>query len=97
MASSFAIRSLTLVALAAALAGCGRDVSVSEQVMEAKQAAERAEAAQRAAEAAASRLTRQTSPEVSVIEENPENYERDDPVEPDVVPEPTDTDSGSNS
>jgi len=97
LASSFAIRSLTLVALATALSGCGRDASVSEQVMEAKQAAQRAEAAQKGAEAALSRITKQTSPEVSVIEENPENYVQDDPIELDADPEPAVTENGSSS
>lgn len=97
MASSFAIRSLTLVALAAALAGCGRDPDLSEQVMEAKQAAQRAEAAQKAAEDAASRVTRQASPEVSVIEEPSESNAQDDPVEPDADPEPAATDTNFNT
>lgn len=97
MASSFAFRSLTLVALAVALAGCGRDTNVSEQVMEAKQAAQRAEAAQKGAEAALNRIMKQNSPAVSVIEENPENYVQDDPIEPDVDPDPPQADSSSNS
>jgi hypothetical protein len=82
VASTIRFRPLALTAVAiilsTSLSACGRNAEVAEQVMEAKQAAERAEAAQRKAEQALERIIRQTSPEVSVIEDDPENYAKDE-------------------
>jgi hypothetical protein len=84
-----------MFALTAGLSGCGRDTSVAEQVMEAKQAAQRAEAAQAGAEQALARLTKQQSPVADAVpvEQEPVENEPGDDVRPDNDTEADNSDS----